>query len=665
MAIVAARVMAAGKAGLESLPSFVDELMAQRIPQLAPWALDHSQDQIEQLKTMTQERVAGNWQSLFEIGTSSPGIAMGADGAANRRLLRLENPLAAEATALADSPAQLAVWCRRQMGAICRDTLNMWERYKAENGLAGTYHLAVVIPFCPEGPTSGTVGMYLGAALRQHFDNAGKSDELVVWGIELCPPVDTDDADEMDRLAVQNAFRGYVAREELIEGVPLSDNANDPDRRQPFDINIVFDGGTSQLATASGPEVVWQALDRAAAQVTACLLNGASGGDKDEAIAQLKQGKRWNAYLAHVVSELSYEQASRYLAYQVTLPWHRDRESWDSASTIVRRDRFLQRIDDDIKPLLQHEQNLTVKKQFQDLVTLAEQVRGIDLEGKWNNFLTKNREKALEQMAGLLDQAVHDDELNYQEAPAAPERIIARGDLFCINLVLPEAQRYEAALERRDKEVPKTIAEMIGDAGVTDVRGRLTALCGEALKRDDCDPVTADSQAFFEELMSISVVDRSRVSNDGFRPSREQLSYYIAHDRRRSVPGAFSELPPFHWDNVNPRPQQPDAGQPAQPAALMWKLSDGTYDVPVEYSILTLARVRSGDGFKDISAYPKLVENYKDLTSDLKRWRELARYYGVKPPPELLRDDDSLPPATDASVNGHPVTRPAATGGGA
>lgn len=653
-----ARVMAAGKAGLESLPFFVDELMAQGIDQLAPWALDHSQDQIEQLKTMTQERVAGSWRSLFEIGISSPGIFMGGGGAAvaaNSRLLQLVNPLAAEAITLADSPAQLGVWCRREMRAICRDTLSMWERYKAENGLAGAHHLDVVIPFCPEGPTSGTVGMYLGAALKQHFADAGKSGELVVWGIELCPPVDTDDAGKMGFLAVQNAFRGYVARQELIEGVPLSDNANDPDRHPPFDINIVFDGGTSQLATASGPEVVWQALDRAAAQVTACLLNGASGGDRIEAIIQLKQGQRWNAYIAHVVSELSYEHASRYLAYQVTLPWHRDRESWDSASTITRRDRFLQRIDDDIKPRLQHEQNLTVKKQFQDLVALAEQVRGIDLEGKWNNFLTKNREKALEQMAGLLDQAVHDDELNYQEARTDPERIIARGDLFCINLVLPEAQRCQAALVQRDDRVPGPIAEVLGNAGVTAVRGRLTTLCGEVLKREDCDPVLADSQAFFEKLMSISVADRSRASNDGFRPSREQLNYYIANNLR-SVPGAFSEL------TFDLRPQQPDAGQPAQPAALMWKLSDGTYDVPVEYSILTLSCVRSGDGFKDISSYPKLVDNYTDLTSDLKRWREHARYYGVKPPPELLTDNDPVPPVTDASVNGHPATRPAAIG---
>ena len=652
MAIGAARVMAAGKAGLESLPIFVDELMAQGIPQLAPWAIDHSQDQIDELRAMTWERVKGSWQSLFGIGVSAPGITMDADTAPNRRLLLLENPLAAEATELADSPAQLGVWCRRQLGAICRDTENIWEHYKAVNGLTSSYQLAVVIPYCPEGPTSGTVGMYLGAALREHFKNEGKSDELVVWGVELCPPIGSGGSGGMDRLAVQNAFRGYVARQELIAGVPLSEQENDTKRHQCFDINIVFDGGTARLPTASGPEVIWQAIDRAAAQVTACLLNGAGGGDKPEATVQLKQGQRWNAHLAHVVSELSYEHASRYLTYQVTLPWHRDPEAWENASVVVRKDALLYRIDNDIKPRLQYEQNAIVKKHFQDLAGQTDKMAGIDIKGKWNNLLTRNREKALEELKGLLERAVHDDQLNYLEVRTDPERIIARSDLFCINLVLPEEQRHQAALIQRDNGIPGPIADVLGDAGVTDVRGRLTTLCREVLTRKDCDPVEADSEAFYHEVMSISVADGSRDSNNGFRPSREFLNYFIAADRR-GVPGAFSELF-FDLNKVIPRQQSGD-DRPTQPATLMWRLSDGDYDVPVEYSILTLARVNSDDGFKDISTYQELKENYDKLTGDREGWREYARYYGIKPPPELLPNETPRSPVAEPGVNGQPA----------
>ena len=68
-------------------------------------------------------------------------------------------------------------------------------------------------------------------------------------------------------------------------------------------------------------------------------------------------------------------------------------------------------------------------------------------------------------------------------------------------------------------------------------------------------------------------------------------------------------------------------------------MSDVDHDVPVEYSILVLARVRDADGFKDISAYEELGSVYNDLTADLSRWREHARYYGIHPPSELKEDD--------------------------
>lgn len=661
MAIGAARVMAAGKAGLESLPFFVDELMAQGIPQLAPWAIDHSQDQIDELQDRTQERVAIKWTDLFEIGVSPPGITMDTDTGPNRRLLQLENPLAAVAMELADSPAQLGAWCRRNVSSICRDTEMMWERYKAREGMTSSYHLSVIIPFCPEGPTSGTVGRYLGAALRKHFADNGKAGELVVWGIELCPPIDADDAGEMDRLAVQNAFRGYVARQELIAGVPLSDEANDPQRHKAFDINIAFDGGRADLATASKMEV-WQALDRAAAQATACLLNGAGGGDKPEATVQLKQGERWNAYLAHVVSELDYEQASRYLKYQVTLPWHRDREAWDAASVTQRRDAFLHRIDNDIAPRIKHEQNEVVKKQFEDLIAVAEDIRGISLNSRWNDLLTKNRKKALERVDERLAGAVRDDEHNYREADdtsQSQERIRPKGELFCINLALPEKQRLEAAQIQRDNGNSGPIADVLGDAGIVNVRGRLNALCEQVLDRKDCNPVRTDSDAFFDEVMSISVLAGSARRNDGFRPAREQLSYFIAADRR-GIPGSFSELS-FDLEKIIPASRSSDDGPPTPPA-LMWRPDGISYDVPVEYSILTLARVRDGEGFKDVSTYDALCENYEKLVDDLERWREHARYYGVKPPPELSGELPESPTAAAPSVNGQEAR--VAVGGG-
>ena len=117
----ATRVMAAGKAGLESLPFFVNELLAQGITQIAPWAADHNIEQITRLNQVTKDRRAGHWKVIHDIGNSlgagDLGNHMNLDTAASQRLVRRVNPHAAD-TALAASPAQLAAWCR-QLGWRC------------------------------------------------------------------------------------------------------------------------------------------------------------------------------------------------------------------------------------------------------------------------------------------------------------------------------------------------------------------------------------------------------------------------------------------------------------------------------------------------------------------------------------------------------------------
>jgi hypothetical protein len=662
MAIGAVRVMAAGKAGLESLPFFVDELLAQGIPQLAPWAIDHDQDEIDSLVSRTRGRVRGDWRSIFNIGVSPPGSRMDTDTASNRRLVDQINPLAAQTTELADSPAQLGAWCRRQITQYCRDTERLWEQFKSQEGLTSSYQLAVVIPFCPEGPTSGTVGMYLGAALRSYFAQQNNADQLVVWGIELCPPVHKGESGDMDRMAVQNAFRGFVARQELLEGVPLSEKSDEDDRFQCFDINIVFDGGTARSATTSR-EAAWGALDRAAAQVTACLLNGAGGGDRPESTVQLKQGQRWNAYLAHVVSERSYSQACRYLRYRTSLPWHRDRNAWEGEDVRPRYEAFLDRVNKEIAPLLPYEPNATVRSQFEELVAVAGELGKISLEPGLLNRLNGRLKSDRELAATKLADAFESDQDNYSDARKASretQSIIAREDLFCINIILPEHQRIEAAEIARDNGIPGPISDVIGDAGITTVRHRLTDLCNGVLRREDCASMDVNSEALFDEIMSISIGDWSRgASNDAFRPTREVLRDFIKANRR-NIPGSFSELnfdlskvlPTSHEARKNDgqresssAPQENGGGVAQHPTALQWKLSDVDHDVPVEYSILVLARVRDGDGFRDVSTYDELESVYDDLTADISRWREHARYYGINPPPALKES------ASDASAD--------------
>ena len=677
MAIGAVRVMAAGKAGLESLPYFVNEFLAQGIDQLAPWAIDHSPDQLDRLRRDTEELVQGTWRTsrkVFELGSSPPGSPMHTDSASNNRFLTQINPLAATIVELEDAPARLGAWCRRQIRQYCRDTDRLWELFKREKGLTSSYQLAVVIPYCPEGPTSGTVGMYLGAALQRYFAQQNKSDQLVVWGIELCPPVyQSSNEEEMDRTAVNNAFRGYVARQEVLEGVPLSEDPDDDERFPCFDINVVFDGGT---VPTDDVEKACAAIDRSAAQATACLLNGAGGGDRAEAIVQLKQGRRWNAYMAHVISERSYSDACRYLRYRVALPWFRTPADWEKASVVQQKETLLRLLEQHrIRQLYDSEPNTVVANDVKALIDKSAQLSQISLAASLMGMLNGKNKSNQDQTRSLLAAAKSDDEAAYRRAKEAREElnsIKAKNDHFCINIELPETQRIEAAEIARDNGIQGPIAEVIGDAGVATVRQRLTELCHDVLKRPDLVSLEINSEAVFDEIMSISIGDWSRnTSNDAFRPSREVLRDFVAADRR-NIPGAFSEMT-FDLSKVispveladatqgasdqasgNDALQQPAVPRPRQPSAMMWKLSDVDFEVPIEYSILVLGRVRDGDGFRDVSTYGDLEKNYRDLTANLSRWRELARYYGIKPPLELLEPD------TDEAASGSGVNIQAA-----
>ena len=697
MAIGAVRVMAAGKAGLESLPFFVDELLAQNIPQLEPWAIDHAQQQREKLRSETEELISGRWTKIQGIRSSSLARPISYDGTANRRLVRQINPLAANVGSLADCPTQIAASCRRQINEHCRDTELLWERFKNHEGLTGSDQLAVVIPYCPEGPTSGTVGMYLGAALRDYFARRDKADQLVVWGIELCPPVISAQSTESNHAEVGNLFRGYVARRELLEGVPLSaEDPNDDQRHQCFDINIAFDGGTVQIGEGVTPELAWAALDRGAAQMTACLLNGAGGGDEPESTLRLRQGRRWNAYLAHVVSDRSYSPECRYLRYRVALPWRRDPSEWNRRPLAAKVDQFIKHVDAEVAPRLPYEPNTRVSTYVNHLVTARDRLDEIPLNTGVLSILTGRHKTNREKAEGWLNSAEARDQANYEEAQRLSQQtgtVRPRTDPFCVNIVLAESQRVEAAEIARDNGVQGSIADVIGDAGVATVRQRITELCEAVLKRDDCASLDINSEALFDEIMTISIGDWSRGSrNAALRPTREILRDYLAEDRR-DIPGTFSELT-FDISNVVDRnyqqrveredkarretssdnveatrgsqteagPSHAESASPAsqarrspEPAAMRWKLSDVDHDVPIEYSVLILGRVREGDSFKDVSTYSELEKNHDQLVTSLSSWRQLAHHYGVKPPAELSdgadQSNEDAPGAASPNLN--------------
>ena len=504
---------------------------------------------------------------------------------------RINPPAAASAEFLADHPAILGAWCRINIWQHCRDTLDLWDRFKYENGITADQQFAVIIPYCPEGPTSGTVGMYLGAALRKFFEERRRSAELVVWGIELCPPVNEDQTGRLDAHAARNVFRGFVAREELIrrDGLPLTNIPQDSGHVKPFDINIAFDGGRSK-APFDDIDNILPALDRAAAQTTACLINGAAGGDVAEGTNWLKEGGRWHAYLAHVICERSYSPACRYFNYYARLPWSRDPQGWTADDTDSRKDRFKRSIDQDIRPLLATEKDATVRERVRSLVQISDSAQAVK-NGWWIlSWVTNDRNRNRQRVEGYLEDAVERSRVWYEEyGREAARTVVARQDPFCINIQLPEGLRRSLAEQSQGQSQPIGIGASLGNDNVI-VRDQVEGLITRVLERSDCWGPESDSQALFEQIIAINISGDPRLPhNRVFEPARENLQDFISIENR-GQDGALN----FLNHSIRDRSQNGFAAR----EGLAWKPRDIAFDVPAEFSYLVLARCRPEDGFR-------------------------------------------------------------------
>lgn len=268
MAVACIRVMAAGKAGLESLPHFVDECIEAEIPQLEPFAIDHSREAVNDIKLKTQEKTqdGGLWRkTIFNMSREFTQVLEN-ERLESRDIVKEINPATASHDSIADCPANIDAAMRTRLSDICVRTYQAWEEFKAHKSSRASDHLAVVIPYCPEGPTSGTVEMLIGAGLRRYFQQQGKSRALVVWGMDLCNPPNVPElpanSSPEGEIAIGNDFRGYVARAELCQGGVALENRKEAiqELTKPFDINIAIDGGKIRAYTAEQREKGHQPL---------------------------------------------------------------------------------------------------------------------------------------------------------------------------------------------------------------------------------------------------------------------------------------------------------------------------------------------------------------------------------------------------------------------
>ena len=677
--------MAAGKAGLESLPYFVDECIEAEIPQLEPFAIDHSREAVNDIKLKTQEKTqdGGCWRkNIFNMSREFTQVLEN-ERLESRDIVKEINPAAASQDSIADCPANIAAAMRTRLSDISVRTYQAWEEFKAHNSSRASDQLAVVIPYCPEGPTSGTVGMLIGAGLRRYFQQQGKSRELVVWGIELCNPANVpeqqSDSSLEGEIAIGNDFRGYVARAELCQGGVALENRKEAiqDLTKPFDINIAVDGGKIRVYTAEQREKGHQAIDRAAAQITVAMLKGPVG-DTEETREILSSAPRWNAMLMHYTSWREFHTPTRYRARRYRLPWVQNPEQWEHKTRYrgyLDKDRKIRkdlkeegvtkkdinlakhdwlhtaypRLDQlqeatvfGIDPFIRHdgdlEEETSIWQPISDQIWKAHRIaeRGRKF---WRNLLTfgSSRSKAQLKTAILLDDICDQERANYDKyclrqddnQQRLPEGV--RNTLFCVTMKLPQGVQEEAAAmlaqngyDKEGQPIIPELASVLGTAGTNAAKHVVQQEIEETMMRPR--PNSKEQ----ENIIHHSSAQYRRIIGVHCRDSRHQPAKN-SHLRNANL------APDRQSTRYLLAPErQSAAGSYTEghlPRALRWELDEpGTPTVKTDYSYIILAETPPGDGFCDISSYPSLRRTWERITSDVTEWRKRAKYYSGNPP---------------------------------
>lgn len=679
--------MAAGKAGLESLPYFVDECVEANIPQLEPFAIDHSREAVNDIKLKTQEKTqdGGCWRKkIFNMSREFTQVLEN-ERLESRDIVKEINPAAASNDSIADCPANIAAAMRTRLSDICARTYQAWEEFKAHNSSRASDHLAVVIPYCPEGPTSGTVGMLIGAGLRRYFQQQGKSRELVVWGIELCNPANVpeqqSDSSPEGEIAIGNDFRGYVARAELCQGGVALENRKEAiqDLTKPFDINIAVDGGKILAFTAEQREKGHQAIDRAAAQITVAMLQGPVG-DTEETREILSSAPRWNAMLMHYTSWREFHTPTRYRARRYRLPWVQNPEQWEHDTRYrhhideerkIRKDLKEQGITKKEVNLAKHDWLHTAYPRLDQLLEASyfgiehfiyykgynrleeeyniwhpiaqeiENARRIAEKGRkfWRNLLTfgSSRSKTQKAVTVLLDHICKQEQANYekyclrQDDPQQrlPEGV--RNTLFCVTMKLPQGIQEEAAAmlaqngyDKKGMPIIPELASVLGTAGTNAAKHVAQQEIEETMMRPR--PRSKEQE---------NIIHRSSAQY------RRIIGVHCQDSKHQPAPNSH-----LRNSNLAPDPQsiryllarerQGSAGSYTEghlPRALKWEIDEpSTPEVMADYSYIILAETPPGDGFCDISSYPSLRRTWERITSDQAEWRKRAKYYSGNPP---------------------------------
>ena len=204
-----------------------------------------------------------------------------------------------------------------------------------------------------------------------------------------------------------------------------------------------------------------------------------------------------------------------------------------------------------------------------------------------------------------------------REKDKASDSLNFRLEPYCINIQLTEELRRKVI----ESATPIDIATLVGNNAQARLRNDIGRLIEPYLSRPDCEPLEHDSKAFFEQIVTVSVVKEGSLTqishlNRALRPFEANVKYFLGKEDRGSA-GSYTET-----DYEIRRPSAP----------LTWRPRNLERDIPVEYTLLVIARIRESDGFKDVYSYESMNEQYEKIAGDPEEAPHYLRYYGIRPP---------------------------------
>lgn len=532
------KVLGGGKASLMAMRYIIEDLVKAGVPILKPLGLDHDADDLAKNEFFDglidiKELLGRNGYSFGPEDCFVP-----IDGnLSTREGLRKSNPVFYElaniddigAVEMHDRPCVLAEWAKQHASEIWDWVLSEWRVYRLENH--ANNRLIILMPYCPEGPTSGTIGTVLGTMLRRQIEDAKNQGDLQnltvrVYGLELCPSIPYQRTIN-DGTLRGNAYAGYIARKALLEG---------PVASRPFDACFAVDVGREEDLGLTLEESELH-VDKAAARVGVAVVKGVLGQDLGESDDAIRQHWRWQVIPLEIWTDPSELKVLPYLTAFPTLSQER-RDNAEGLRSYLQASNKLQAAfaDDQI-----------VKDAFEHCDIREDMINELKVAGEqWRMAFTSHAQFVRKAKSWIPFFKPSKQEV--QQAYTKLGNVVAENQAVLDKLkqsvgpdntkLSPKPLGYEVELGKREIQAyiqdPRPLAELMSIS----IRARLKNLITERVAGYLSKYIWDHDKSFRTELGSFPKIVATSVgasTNDQFLPTVGSLAIHTRDSSERSV----------------------------------------------------------------------------------------------------------------------------------